>query len=123
MTKIQPKAWRIKPGRTGTNSFCGAFYILGYNRVYHNPVFNHLLTADAAADNGCILYFKVLGYKYPDSKFILTLRDMESWLESMRFAHTHIGKITNDDNIQILRRMLIYEPVDYDRDKYVEAYV
>lgn len=117
------KTWGIGLGRTGTTSLCEALGILGYNRVVHNPTFEDLLTADAAADNGCIIYYKFVDYKYSGSKFVLTLRNMESWLESMKFLHSHIAKVTNKDNLPILRRMLIYETVDYDRDKYVEAYL
>lgn len=62
MSKIRPKAWGIGLGRTGTTSLCDAFRMLGYKRVVHNPTFNDLLSANAAADNGCILYYKFLDF-------------------------------------------------------------
>lgn len=120
--ELRPHAWGIGLGRTGTNSLCDAFYLLGYSSVYHNPSFDQMLIADAASDNGCVLYYKFLDFKYPGSKFILTLRDIGSWLESMRFIHSTMEPVSRDNHLPILRRMLIYETVGFDQDRFVEAY-
>ena len=118
----KPKVWGIGLCRTGTTSLIDAFLKLGYRRVYNNPTFEELLVADAAADIGCTIYFKFLDYKFPGSKFILTHRDLENWLESVRFVLDNSKKISRKDNIPILRRMLLFETVEYNREKFINAY-
>ena len=109
-------------GRTGTSSLCGAFRLLGYRNVLHNPPFEALATADAGADNGVLIFYKYLDYKFPGSKFVLTLRDRESWLRSMEHANAIYPVASLDDDIPIMRRMLLYETVTFQRDKYIAAY-
>lgn len=121
MSGILHKAWGIGLGRTGTSTLCTAFRILGYKRVEHNPTFEQLADLDAAADNECVLYYKYLDYKFPGSKFVLTTRELEPWLESMKFIHERYPA-TRDMDIAIKRRMLIYESVTFDREKFVRAY-
>lgn len=116
------RCWGIGLGRTGTSSLCEAFRRLGYRNVLHNPYFEQLATADAGADNGVLIFYKYLDYKFPGSKFVLTLRDRDSWLRSMEYANA-IYKVTSlDDDVPIMRRMLLYETVRFDRGKYCAAY-
>ena len=82
----QPHCWGIGLGRTGTNSLCEALRLLGYERVEHNPPFERLASLDGGADNGVLLFYKYLDYKFPNSKFVLMLRPLEDWLHSMEFA-------------------------------------
>jgi hypothetical protein len=108
-------------GRTGTTTLCEAFRILGYSNVMHNPPFEALATADAGADNGVVLYYKYLDYKFPSSKFILTVRDLDSWLDSMEYISTKFPILSLDDDIPIMRRMLIYETVVFQSEKFIAA--
>ena len=65
-------------------------------RSVHNPVLlmgddlNHplLQTFDGFADNPLPLIFRELDAKYPGSKFILTDRDVDSWLLSVQWLFT-----------------------------------
>ena len=127
------KAWGIGLGRTGTTTLCAAFELLGYERVEHNPTFEQLADLEAAADNECGIYYRYLDYKFPGSKFVLTTRELEPWLESMQFImerHPVIrsgprprGAVPPEKlDISIKRRMLIYESVSFDREKFVAAY-
>ncbi len=85
--------------KTGTKSLDAALQTLGINSI-HLPspdlmakgAFQEALGShDAATDVSVAIWFKELDAAYPGSKFILTTRDMDSWLESCRqhFAHSH----------------------------------
>jgi hypothetical protein len=117
---IKYRVWNIGLPRTGTMTFCEALTILGYTKVQHNPRFEHLADLQAASDAGCILYYKYLDYKYPGSKFVLTTRDLSSWIASAEFIYTKYP--ATDKDIAILRRMHIYESVTFDRQKFIDAY-
>lgn len=121
MSKIKYKVWGIGLGRTGTSSFCKSLEILGYSRVKHNPLFEELKDLDAAADNGCTIFYKYLDYKFPNSKFVLLTRDIDSWLKSMKFK-VGLAPLSRDQDIAIMRRMTLYGTTHFERDKYIEAY-
>lgn len=119
---MQPPWWGIGLGRTGTNSFCQALKQLGYERVVHNPTFEMLASLDGGADNGVALFYKYLDYKFPNSKFVLLSRSLETWLPSAAHASERFPIKSRDDDIPVMRRMLLYETVTFDRDKYISAY-
>ena len=133
MTGVERKAWGIGLSRTGTTTFCAALTLLGYKRVAHNPTFQEFTKLDGAADNECVLYYKYLDYRFPGSKFILTIRELEAWLDSMKFImnrHPVVRDGPRPDgavsprkfDVAIKRRMLIYETVGFEREKLVSAY-
>lgn len=112
--------WDLGLPRTGTTTFCQALKLLGYEKVKHNPQFQKLATLEAASDIGCVIFYKYLDYKHPDSKFVLCTRDLESWLDSVQFICEKYP--STDKDIAILRRMLLYESVTFDREKFTDAY-
>lgn len=114
--------WGIGLGRTGTVSFSEALRILGYSCVAHNPRFEELRTLQGGADNGVTLHYKYLDYKFPGSKFVLTLRDLTTWLSSMEHVATINPVHRRNDDIAIDRRMKLYESVTFDADKFTAAY-
>lgn len=117
-----PPCWGIGLGRTGTNSFCEALRILGYTAVGHNPRFKELRSLDGGADNGVILNYKYLDYKFPGSKFVLTLRKLSDWLTSMEYIAAANPVRSLDDDLLIYRRMTLYELVLFDTEKFIAAY-
>lgn len=119
--QIKHKAWGIGLGRTGTTSFCEALRKLGYQNVVHNPTFEELRSLDGAADNGCTIFYKYLDYKFPDSKFVLLTREIESWLASAEYIHGN-KPIDRSEDLVIMRRMLLYGSVTFDRQKFIDAY-
>ncbi len=118
----RPPCWGIGLGRTGTNSFCRALQILGYERVVHNPVFERLAHLDGGADNGVAIFYKYLDYKFPGSKFVLTTRPLATWLESMEWISSRSMPVTRANEHAIVRRMALYETVTFDREKYAAGY-
>jgi hypothetical protein len=118
----RPHCWGIGLGRTGTNSLCEALRLLGYERVAHNPPFEELKNLQGGADNGVLLFYKYLDYKFPGSKFVLMLRPLEDWLQSMEYAAQRFPIKSHDDDLAIMRRMQLYESVVFDRAKFERAY-
>ncbi len=119
---MRAHCWGIGLGRTGTKSFCEALRILGYDPIQHNPPFEALRALQGGADNGVLLFYKYLDHRFPNSQFVLTLRPLEDWLESMEYAAERFPVQSPDDDIPIMRRMLLYESVTFDRAKFVAAY-
>lgn len=119
---IRPNVWGVGLPRTGTTSICEAFKLLGYKRVGHNPAQGQLGELDAGADNGVIVFYKFLDYKFPGSKFVLTLRPLEEWLSSMEHILGRHPVISRDDDVAIMRRMHIFETVSFDRATLTNAY-
>ena len=82
------KIFGIGLSKTGTNSLTDALTLLGYNIVhYPSPTFMEELAAnkiDGCTDIPTALRYKALDMKFPGSKFILTMRDKESWLKSVQ---------------------------------------
>jgi hypothetical protein len=100
--------------KTGTASLAQALRLLGY-RVTHGIVINgpkgvtvappvttekilpiavaSARGADAVCDNPFPLLYRELDTAFPNSKFILTLRDPQDWLESIQ---RHFGRRDSD---------------------------
>ena len=116
-----PRCWGVGLARTGTTSLCAALTMLGYNRVLHNPTFEEIeeIDPEGGADNGVLLYYKYLDHIYPGSKFVLTWRELDSWLGSMRYI---MANHPGSSRIGAMRRMSIYETVRFDREILIEAY-
>lgn len=116
------KVFGIGLGRTGTKSLTTALQMLNIN-VIHYPTDEttieeliagkyelSLLNAyDGITDITVATYYPQLDKIYPDSKFILTVRDKESWLKSIE-AHWRKKKELDDtpgqESKTKLRRML-----------------
>lgn len=86
-----PKVFGIGLSRTGTTSLTHALKHLGYKtlhwthgesggRVIGWPEFFY---ADAATDITVSAQFESLYYTFPESKFIYTVRDIDSWRDSI----------------------------------------
>ena len=82
------KIFGIGLSKTGTNSLTDALSLLGYNIVhYPSSTFMEELAVDkidGCTDIPTALRYKTLDAKFPDNKFILTMRDKKSWLISVR---------------------------------------
>lgn len=120
--KKKTRCWGIGLGRTGTTSLCSALRTLGYERVEHNPLFEQLRDLDGGTDNGVTVFYKYLDYKFPGSRFILTERDLETWLISMEYINSIFPVRSTDEDVPIMRRMALYETVEFDLEKYTASY-
>jgi hypothetical protein len=115
------KIFGIGLSRTGTKSLTLALNMLGF-KVAHYPDdeitlkelmagkynFSLLKDFDGITDITVAPYYAQLDKLFPDSKFILTIRDKESWLRSVE---AHFGKpvfegTPSNENTMRLRRLL-----------------
>lgn len=69
--------------RTGNKSLGDALRIIGYNPIKYPKSINDLGTVyDAAVDITVVAWLDELNVKFPEARWILTTRDLESWLKS-----------------------------------------
>ena len=123
------KVFILSLGRTGTRSVGKALKILGYNHI-HNPknleVIEHF---DSASDVLIAINYQQLDVTYPNSKFILTLRDEESWASSWQDHDERlrgkIGEFSLSRKLpkwaKVTRRQLYGQP-KYDRQIWADKY-
>ena len=92
------KTFGIGLSRTGTTSLCNLVAQLGYRS---GSFFKDLMLDQNSnvvdeweflGDSPIPMLYKKLDVRYPGSKFILTTRDKEAWLDSMKWMFTH-GKV------------------------------
>ena len=78
------KIWGIGLSRTGTTTLNETLQQLGFN-VIHYPKNKHIFSSeyDGGTDITVSVRFKELDKKFPNSKFIYTVRDKEDWLNSI----------------------------------------
>ena len=116
MTKS--KVFCIGLPRSGTSTLNEALLILGYKSV-HNPIkyisqkwvgeFNFEGEWDAITNFGEHFYPQ-LDKMFPESKFILTVRNKEKWLESCRWKY----KLAPSTNLDKINRVSIFGCYKFD---------
>lgn len=131
------KVFGIGLNKTGGTSLCYALNCLGYNSIhslkemfdYSNEEFfldtNIINNFDAITDTPLPLFYKELDKAFPKSKFILTLRDNDSWLKSTKkhFSYTRavIRKpLRGEKLIKYLEK--IYGKKVFDEEFFLKAY-
>ena len=122
-----PKIFGIGLQKTATSSLGAALGILGYTvqgpllipdiNEHHNPlpcVREAISTHDAFQDVPWDMIYKEVDAEYPGSKFILTVRDIESWC--------HSAKNMFDKNVHAPMRIWIYGREHFKRDVYITKF-
>lgn len=89
------KVFGIGLGKTGTTSLCSALSILGYKAIHLPKSIDCLDQYDAATDTSVAIAFKELSRRYPNAKFILTVRPVEDWLSSWAKHDQKVHTLTN----------------------------
>jgi len=81
----QTRVFGIGLSRTGTTSLTEALRILGWeaNHWSRTGDLDEMLSAPAATDINIACRWKFLAHLFPDAYFILTVRDINEWQESM----------------------------------------
>lgn len=143
------KIFGIGLGKTGTTSLSAALNILGY-RSCHFPLgiltsqnhefkidSNFVAQYDAFADLPIACLYKDLDVRYPDSKFILTVRDIPTWLKSSErhYASVYRGLTRPDwwcearqgtweEGDDKMKRVVsdLFGTILFDHSKYEEGY-
>lgn len=131
--KEKKKVFCIGLSRTGTSSLTSALMQLGY-KAKHFPedILKHdseklllkpenVRKYDAISDTPVAKFYKQLDSAYPNSKFILTVREINSWLNSCeKYFLTYPSAEVKRILIQI--RLAVYKTADFDRKKFKDAY-
>lgn len=131
------KIFGIGLHKTGTTSLSSALQILGYNTIRFPYKFlkssngelsldyNKINKYDALCDTPIAYFYKELDKKFPNSKFILTIRDLEKWAKSAK-KHFSITRAILRENFRgkevkdYIIRLFGTDVFDY--EKFVETY-
>lgn len=104
--------------RTGTYSLHQALSLLGLSSIHFdqerlndilsgsvaNPSFRRYDDVDAVVDLPAALFYRELMQAYPESKVVLTVRDLDAWWRSIKVHFTATAPIAEQD--RILLRLL-----------------
>jgi len=126
--KHQGKIFGIGLSRTGTQSLALALQALGYHVKHWCMHMADCHNHDATLDIGTAMRFPVLDKLYPGSKFIYTVRDRESWLDSCeRWWQEHralvrIPPVNDAQAIQMEQEHEVYGSWEFDRDLWNAVY-
>lgn len=114
------KIFGIGLSRTGTKSLHKALQMLGLRSVHMPRSDAEIDGADAANDISIAGAYRQLDLKYPDSKFILTVREIEGWLRSIEY-HWRVHR-KNRTEFSDKIRMALYGTMAFDAEKLRAAY-
>lgn len=115
------KVFGVGLSKTGTHSLAAALARLGC-AVTHYPPPDKVLElagqADALVDTPVILHMETLDQRYPEALFILTTRELESWLASCR---AHWERTKPSETARRVRRQ-VYGSVGFDEARFRRVY-
>lgn len=117
-----PKIFGVGLSRTGTSSLTYALRILGYSaKHFPQDPLSMAKEYDALTDTTVARDYKKLDKLFPNSKFILTVRDMDSWLRSVE-AHFLRNPVDTREEWVLQLREDVYKTRDFNRDLMQAAY-
>jgi 3'-phosphoadenosine 5'-phosphosulfate (PAPS) 3'-phosphatase len=127
------KIFGIGLSKTGTTSLASALEILGYRTKDYPGVPRYVpgdLTTlesgvldayDAFTDTPIPSLYKALDAKYPESKFILTVRDKDGWLKSCKKQFTQkLADIQTEAHNRLFTDL--YDCTVFDENKFLSGY-
>jgi len=137
------KIFGIGLSKTGTTSLTHALKIMGYHTIHYpfnvlkyqngELVLNagRLNRYDACTDSPVARFFRELDKHFPNSKFILTQRDVNSWLTSCEHHHVWPGEYAEKVSLgksPLIRRVLklhedLYGSASFNRETFTKSYV
>jgi len=112
------KVFGIGLCRTGTTSITEALKVLGYSAIHCPMSYEEINSFDASTDTAVAARFRFLDLLYPGSKFILTTRDIDSWIESA----ASLDRFSADPIWQLETRFMLWKSFVFDKDKFIEGY-
>ena len=81
---MKKKIFGVGLSKTGQTSLAEAMRLLGYSTIQYPYDLRAIRKRDCSLDITVSMRYKELDKKFPGSKFILTTRDFDSWIKSMR---------------------------------------
>lgn len=129
------KVFGIGLSRTGTTSLTKALNILDFKCMHAPQIAENIKKGnyqlpileeyDAITDAPVVPIYPQLDQQYPDSKFILTIRDKETWLNSCErfFATQELGLTTPEQDANIhFYRFFVYQTYHFHRARFAYVY-
>lgn len=127
---LSQKIFGVGMQRTGTTSMTRALQLLGYESAHfpaglwdeESPSVLH--EYDAFFDNPIPLLYQKLDRRCPESKFILTVRDEDRWLDSCEFLFTEKREEYGFDESARIQEMhhALYGQNHFSEEVFREAY-
>jgi hypothetical protein len=114
------KIFGIGLSRTGTSSLSLALARLGLHCIHFPRTMEMIAAVPAAADTPVALAYKWLDALYPHSKFILTVREKESWLSSCEALWS--GHLQRQDRFTATVHRGLYGCERFDRELFAATY-
>lgn len=119
------KIFGIGLSRTGTKSLANAFRLLGYKYLHYPKSRQELFSLNGilgACDIPVVRFYKELDKHFPESKFIYTIRDKESWLISCENHFVHKKKNQTAKGWKSDNRIAVYGAIDYTPEQWLKRY-
>jgi hypothetical protein len=119
------KIFGLGLSRTGTGTLTEALKLLGFTSSHYPPLRNGLDLPEHIQgffDIPIIPIYKQLDVKYPNSKFIFSSRDINTWLRSCEYYFGNKPSSKMSGTIKKHRR-LVYGSEDFDRELFSLAYL
>lgn len=116
------KIFGVGLSRTGTTSLSWALLRLGLKVVHFPEKIDDVFSHHAATDTRIAAQFDVLDKGFPDSLFILTVRNLDDWLHSMERFWAAYDQFNGSPGMRDFHAQL-YGAADFDRDTYADAFV
>jgi Sulfotransferase domain len=115
------KVFGIGLARTGTASLNQALRSLGFTAEHFPRSYDAILKHDCVTDTSVTVGYKYLDFMFPGSKFILTTRPVEPWLESVRALFQHLGQAAIADRYHHMHYAL-YRTTVFDEQRLLTSY-
>ncbi|NBO99654.1 MAG: hypothetical protein EBU90_05945 [Proteobacteria bacterium] len=112
------KIFGIGLTRTATTSLTEALKILGYSSVHCPMSYEEIDQYDASTDTPVAARFEFLDLLYPNSKFILTTRDIDSWIKSA----ASLQRSTDDPLWKLETRSILWKSLVFNKEKFIQGY-
>ncbi len=116
------KIFGIGLAKTGTSSLTIALQVLGYKAVHCPHNLSIIPKVDAATDSIIARHYKALDETYPNSKFILTVRDFDEWLVSCEFFFQGMEDIVPNNEVRDEVNQKLYGGRQFHSERFTNAY-
>lgn len=125
MNESSIRIWGVGLSRTGTMSLHAALKFLGYRSIHYPRKLSRAEKYEAACDSPVPIHYETLDRKYPGSKFILTIRNTQSWVESMKYLleKNRLDRRRWFKSAEVIdTHRKLYDTLTYDREKLLRGY-
>lgn len=117
------KIFGIGLSKTGIFSLRKGVRILGFSTIKKPKDVDILKQYDFANDIFISRRFEFLDYIFSNSKFILTIRDIDSWIKSIEYHYrTRNGSLRRNPLERLENRFLVYGTTFFEKEKFIKAY-